>query len=126
MFAYIIYCLLFMCVVLNFEIKCDCQTGDWKENISKKLLIIDVNGVMLRRWYNRPPQNIKLPLHKIGKHHVCLRPAGLSSFLDWMFKLFDVGVWSSMQEKNLAPLLELINEQLRVEGYEQARFKFTL
>lgn len=78
------------------------------------LLILDLNGTLAHRvmkkerrlvaqnpWVIRPPDAV------FDGQQVYLRPA-LDSFLDTIFRLFDVGVWTSAMPKNAGSLTKQI------------------
>ncbi|KAI5083438.1 hypothetical protein GOP47_0003181 [Adiantum capillus-veneris] len=43
-----------------------------------------------------------------------------------MFEIFDIGLWSSMREQNLIPIMELIKSKYEEAGYGKTFFKFCL
>ena len=76
------------------------------------LLVLDLNGTLAHRvvkkerrlvaanpWVNRPPDAV------FSGQQVYLRPA-LDSFLDAIFNVFDVGIWTSATPKNAGSLVK--------------------
>ncbi|MCO5580812.1 hypothetical protein L7F22_034683 [Adiantum nelumboides] len=51
---------------------------------------------------------------------------GVLVFLRVLFQLFEVGVWSSMQEHNLKEMLAFLKRSYDDAGYGEAKFKFSL
>ncbi|MCO5594378.1 hypothetical protein L7F22_048408 [Adiantum nelumboides] len=90
------------------------------------LLILYVNGVVVKRWFQKAPSNISsdLQLFKVDKHMVLLRP-GLIEFLVEVGPRYDVGCWSSMTRKNMMPIVNLIeNEVVAVDSNFKFKFHF--
>lgn len=83
----------------------------WKLSLPlpKKLLILDVNGLLVAR-YSRLDTNIIPPGIQhgvVGRTFMFKRPF-CNSFLDFCFQNFHVGVWSSMIEANVRHSLDYI------------------
>ncbi|MCO5593651.1 hypothetical protein L7F22_047667 [Adiantum nelumboides] len=64
-------------------------------------------------------------MHNVGRIIVALR-LGVLVFLRVLFQLFEVGVWSSMQEHNLKEMLAFLKCSYDDAGYGEAKFKFSL
>ena len=83
----------------------------WKLTLpsTKKLLILDVNGLLLARYpkldRNIIPQGAKHGM--VGRSFVFKRPF-CTSFLNFCFENFHVGIWSSMMEGNVHKALDYI------------------
>ncbi|KAI5065344.1 hypothetical protein GOP47_0020039 [Adiantum capillus-veneris] len=91
----------------------------------RKLIVFDVNGVLLKRWrWESAPSHAANILH-VGRMGVSLRP-GILRLLRVVFELFNVGLWSSMQEQNLTPIINLIKSKYKEAGYGETFFKFCL
>ncbi|MCO5573780.1 hypothetical protein L7F22_027554, partial [Adiantum nelumboides] len=91
------------------------------------LLIFYVDGVMVKRWFQKAPSDISsdLQLHRVGKHMVLLMP-GLIEFLVEVGPRYDVGCWSSMTRKNMMPIVNLIeNEVATVDSNFKFKFHFS-
>ncbi|CAI8591948.1 unnamed protein product [Vicia faba] len=67
--------------------------------LKKKLLILDLNGILADIVSHRFPKNIKRDA-MIGKKALFKRPF-CTSFLNFCFEKFDVAVWSSRMEQNV-------------------------
>ena len=77
-------------------------------SIQKKLIILDLNGLLISREYvkdrtKKPPKNAK----RAGNFFVYFRP-GLNEFLTVIFKRYDVAVWSSACKHNVDMLCKLV------------------
>jgi hypothetical protein len=83
---------------------------------SKKYTIcLDLNGVLLTRYYkNDPNKPIREPDYKIKNHSIYLRP-GFNKFINVMLHNFNVGIWSSVRKDNLDAICNTIftPEQLK-------------
>ena len=79
-----------------------------------RLLIFDVNGVMIKRWFDRPPPTISpdIRLHRVDRHVVCLRP-GLIDFLAQVGSRYAIGSWTSMTRRNMLPIVSLIEDEVQ-------------
>ncbi|KAG0608946.1 hypothetical protein M758_8G145700 [Ceratodon purpureus] len=83
----------------------------WKLSLpsTKKLLILDVNGLLVARYSkvdrNIIPQGTKHAV--VAKTFMFKRPF-CGSFLNFCFENFHVGVWSSMMEANVRKSLDYI------------------
>jgi hypothetical protein len=88
---------------------------------SKYTICLDMNGVLISRYYgDDPTRPNREPDYKIKNHHVYLRP-GFKKFINVMLHNFNVGIWSSIRKDNLDILCKTIfsPEQLK-------RLKFVL
>lgn len=70
--------------------------------IMRRLLIFDLNGVLLLR--NRVNKN---PDFVLGNFY-CYKRHGIEEFLDWVHEHYDVAVWSSAIPRNTLPMVEKI------------------
>lgn len=81
--------------------------------ISQRLLILDLNGILIHRRYET---NLDLEAppgaYRHGNFFIWLRP-GLKDFLDYIFEHFEVAIWSSAAKHNLDPLVEEIFGEYR-------------
>ena len=50
-----------------------------------------------------------------------LRP-GLQLFIDFLLKRFWVGIWSSMPERTLTPVLQLVVRNINIDLYQHSLF----
>ncbi|KAI5074746.1 hypothetical protein GOP47_0010707 [Adiantum capillus-veneris] len=91
----------------------------------RKLIVFDVNGVLLKRWRWESAPSHAANILNVGRMGVSLRP-GILRLLRVVFELFDVGLWSSMQEQNLTPIINLIKSKYKEAGYGETFFKFCL
>lgn len=99
---------------VNFMWSIVCMLGECTTSVPPvRLLIFDVNGVMIKRWYGRPPSNISpdVKLHRIDRHIVSLRP-GLIEFLAEVGSYYAIGCWSSMTRRNMMPIVSLIEDEV--------------
>ncbi|MCO5558185.1 hypothetical protein L7F22_011764 [Adiantum nelumboides] len=64
-------------------------------------------------------------MHNVGRMVVALW-FGVFVFLRVLFQLFEVGVWSSMQEHNLKEMLVFLKRSYNDAGYGESKFKFKL
>ncbi|MCO5605312.1 hypothetical protein L7F22_059494 [Adiantum nelumboides] len=79
--------------------------------------------VMVKRWFQKAPSNISydLQLHRVGKHMVSLKPGLIE-----LGPRYDVGCWSSMTQKNMMPIVNLIkNEVAAVDSNIKFKFHFS-
>jgi hypothetical protein len=68
----------------------------------KRLLIFDLNGVLLLR--NRINKN---PDFVLGNFY-CYKRHGIDEFLDWVHEHYDVAVWTSAMPHNTLPIVSEI------------------
>lgn len=91
-------------------------------NPNKKLVILDLNGILIDRSYIN---DISHPLlapgapFVVGKFLIWKRP-GLDDFLSFLFQYFNVAVWSSISNYNIAPTVKFIFG----EHYEKLAFVY--
>ena len=107
--------------------------------MSKYTICLDINGVLLARYYVKDPSAIPLawgpsaiplawgptrpnrePDHRIKNHLIYLRP-GFKKFINVMLHNFNVGIWSSVRKDNLDILCKTIFSQEQLK-----RFRFIL
>lgn len=88
----------------------------------KKLIIFDINGVLVKRWWKNSPEWYTGTKHNVGNHIVSLRP-GVGQFMAEVAKIFEIGLWSSMEAKNMYPLVDLLQEELALQG-TTIKYKF--
>lgn len=90
----------------------------WKLSVpsAKKLLILDVNGLLVAR-YTKIDRSI-IPLGAahgvVAKSYMFKRPF-CDSFLTFCFENFHVGVWSSMMKANVVKALDFICKGMRAK-----------
>lgn len=98
----------------------------WFTKSSKrKLVILDMNGLLvyrafkptLRREHPEITQDMLASATLLGKHYTWLRP-GAKEFVQELFKLYDVAVWSSAMSDNVSLLAE------HVFGAHRAKLAF--
>ncbi|XP_071731012.1 uncharacterized protein [Rutidosis leptorrhynchoides] len=75
------------------------------DTLGKKLLIIDVNGLLADIVYG-PPKDIKADKY-ILRRAIFKRPF-LDDFLRFCFERFNVGIWSSRTKKILDPVVDFL------------------
>lgn len=81
----------------------------------KYTICLDMNGVLLARYFgNDPTRPNREPDYRIKNHLVYLRP-GFKKFINVMLHNFNVGIWSSIRKDNLDILCKTIftPEQLK-------------
>ncbi|XP_049934689.1 uncharacterized protein LOC116257445 isoform X2 [Nymphaea colorata] len=79
----------------------------------RKLLILDLNGLLvdvIDSFRRHLPQ--RKPDKKIGRRLVFKRPF-CDEFLEFCFRRFDVGIWSSLMMRNLQPVVEFLLGNMR-------------
>ena len=81
-----------------------------QQSASKKLLVLDVNGLLVARYKRsdkvKPPLNV-VEHGVVAKTHIYKRPF-CDAFLQFCFENFHVGIWSSMVESNVHKVLDYI------------------
>ena len=88
---------------------------------SKYTICLDMNGVLISRYYgDDPTRPNREPDYKIKNHYIYLRP-GLKKFINVMLHNFNVGIWSSVRKDNLDILCKTI-----FSGEQLKRFLFVL
>ncbi|KAG0621609.1 hypothetical protein M758_3G034500 [Ceratodon purpureus] len=87
---------------------------DTEVSSAKKLLVLDVNGLLVATYHKAQKMPGDLHPFKLGNFYVYERP-GCSEFLDFCFKNFVVGVWSSAREHNVTNLVNHIFKDLKQE-----------
>ena len=73
------------------------QLSEVKLKSVRKLLILDLNNILIRRKYVKDAGDA-VGAEKCGNFMVWKRPH-LNEFLDFAFENFDVAVWSSVVKK---------------------------
>lgn len=74
----------------------------------KRLIVLDLNGLLIFRVFHREKDKFKENLNtseKVNEFYVWKRPH-VEAFLDWIFDHFSVGIWSSAMHKNVDALIE--------------------
>ena len=74
---------------------------------AKPLIILDLNGVLIDREYNKEANPEEGVNEKVGNFLVWKRPA-LDGFLQGLFERYHVAVWSSVKAWNLDQLVKYI------------------
>jgi hypothetical protein len=75
------------------------------DNVPKKLLILDLNGVLIHRVISN---NINLKSKIVlGKFNILLRK-GIRKFIDKCLAKYNVAIWSSVTKKNINDYIKLI------------------
>eukprot|EP00250_Pteridium_aquilinum_P014183 c21830_g1_i1 orf=173-2959(+) len=76
-------------------------------NSRELYIILDLNGLLIKRWGENP----SLPgVCKLNKKWVQVRP-GCIEFLQKAFSFFRVGIWSTMTQKNTRGVCKLLEQQ---------------
>lgn len=101
-----------MCSCVIYEVSCYVYV--------QRLLILDVNGLLLRRQ-PRPFQPTPVNHYFTAGHYVMLRP-GLTQFLHFLFRFFKVGLWSSMKVRDLQSVINV----MQFAGVDFTYFEFLL
>lgn len=84
-----------------------------EEASGKKLLVLDVNGLLVATYHKAQKTPAEKQHHvRLGNFFVYERP-GCEEFLDFCFKHFVVGVWSSAREHNVSLLVNYIFKDLK-------------
>lgn len=76
----------------------------------KHLLVVDLNGLLVDRRmtpFVEPDGTKRAPDAKFGKFFIYNRPH-MTTFVEWAFEHFTVGVWSSAQQHNAKTLVQHI------------------
>jgi hypothetical protein len=74
----------------------------------RKLLVLDVNGLLVHRAYKAKPKEYSRPPDAVlGEFSVFLRPHALS-FVGWAMENFNVAVWCTATERNAVPLVDML------------------
>ena len=84
------------------------RTGARKQQ-HKKLLILDVNGLLLHRVYGGRGKMQREPDGKVGRFSVWLRPHA-RDFVRWCVERFVLVVWSTAMRHNVEPLVDFLFE----------------
>ncbi|XP_009353020.2 probable C-terminal domain small phosphatase [Pyrus x bretschneideri] len=101
----------------NEDTGSDCGLSLEKLNIGsrKKLVIFSLNGLIVHRVYihnkTEIPSN-RTPDGTYGSYLVFKRPF-CEEFMQFCFERFEVGIWSSAQEKNVDGVLDWVMGKLR-------------
>ena len=79
---------------------------------NEKLIILDLNGTLLYRQYNKSKTILRndTPDFVIGYFDCYLRP-GLDKFIEYIFKNYTVGIWTSATKVNAIPLINKVFEK---------------
>lgn len=83
-----------------------------EEPRAKKLLVLDVNGLLVATYHKHQKMPGEKHHAKLGNFYVYERP-GCEEFLNFCFKYFIVGVWSSAREHNVNSLVNHIFKDLK-------------
>lgn len=76
-------------------------------NYRELYIILDLNGVLIKRWDKNP----SLPgVSKLNKKWIQLRP-GCIEFLQKAFSSFRVGIWSTMTQTNVLSMCKFLEQQ---------------
>ncbi|XP_004303039.1 PREDICTED: probable C-terminal domain small phosphatase [Fragaria vesca subsp. vesca] len=81
----------------------------------KKLLVFSLNGCLIHRVYGHDKANIpsdRSPDGTYGKHLVFKRPFA-EEFMQFCLERFEIGIWSSAQEKHVDGILESVMGRIR-------------
>ncbi|KAM5559614.1 hypothetical protein ABKV19_020998 [Rosa sericea] len=82
----------------------------------KKLLVFSLHGCLIDRVYRHDNQaripSDRSPDGRYGNHLVFKRPFA-EEFMQFCFERFEIGIWSSAQEKNVDGILECVMGRLR-------------
>ncbi|CAJ1949014.1 unnamed protein product [Sphenostylis stenocarpa] len=79
-------------------------------HLKKKLLVLDVNG-LLACITQSPPKNLK-PDNLIRRHAILKRPFYVE-FLKFCFVHFEVGIWTSRNQKNTEEVIEYLMPNMK-------------
>ncbi len=90
--------------------------------MGKKLIILDVNGVLL--FSRRANQNTNNDGGFIVGYKTIFQRPHLQEFLMFCKKTFRVGLWSCMSEKNLLNLVDKVFSSEEVDGLNSYTVKF--
>lgn len=74
---------------------------------SKKLLVLDVNGLLVDTYFHKEPLPDESPHARVGSFYVYKRPF-CEEFLQFCLDNFMVGVWSSAREYNVNNLVDYV------------------
>merc|ERR1712194_901462 len=75
---------------------------------ARKLLVLDINGLLVHRIFNADPlTNPCAPDSVAGEFTLFLRPH-VRDFIQWCSARFVIVIWSTVQAKNISPLVELV------------------
>lgn len=81
----------------------------------KQLIILDLNGVLVRAYPRGQAINItKKPSMYLKYKKIYFRP-GLSNFIDKCLESFEIAIWSSFQMNNIKPILRKSIGQNRMD-----------
>jgi len=76
--------------------------------LPKKLLVLDVNGLLLHRMFNADPESLPCAPDKVvGEFTIFLRP-NVRDFIRWCSERFVIVIWSTAQKQNVVPLVDMI------------------
>ncbi|GLJ48755.1 hypothetical protein SUGI_1028190 [Cryptomeria japonica] len=78
----------------------------------KKLLVLDVNGLLLDTYFKSEKRPNRPADGKVNKHFVYRRPY-CNEFIEFCFENFEVGIWSSAKQHNVDKFIDFIFGDLR-------------
>lgn len=70
----------------------------------RRLLVLDINGVLCRKYRQPPPVKSKLKIIKLPSYKVVFRP-GYKEFLKFCYQHYDIGYFSSTSPINAGKIL---------------------
>ncbi|KAI5055021.1 hypothetical protein GOP47_0030166 [Adiantum capillus-veneris] len=73
----------------------------------KKLLVLDVNGLLIDTYFHKEPLPEESPDARVGNFYVYKRPF-CEEFLQFCLENFIVGIWSSAREYNVNNLVDYV------------------
>ncbi|MCO5586358.1 hypothetical protein L7F22_040298 [Adiantum nelumboides] len=73
----------------------------------KKLLVLDVNGLLIDTYFHKEPLPEGSPDARVGNFYVYRRPF-CEEFLQFCLENFIVGIWSSAREYNVNNLVDYV------------------
>lgn len=90
----------------------DCRDTAWEEKKGeekKKLIVLDVNGLLLYRKFRARslPPMYRAPDAVVGEFTIFVRPDA-RAFVQWCSERFEVVVWGTALKQNLEPLIPLV------------------
>ncbi|KAJ1442515.1 HAD-like superfamily [Sesbania bispinosa] len=88
------------------------QRGAKVQVMKKKLLVLDINGLLAHIVYANHGEYHRHPDAIRGKNAIFMRPF-VTEFLEFCFDKFDVGIWSSRMMWNLHSIIDAIMGNLQ-------------